>query len=129
MRFDKLTIARAATILLAAGLLLVGPVALLFPGFAGDLFGVAAQRPETLAYLHATAARDVAFGCLLLALVALRSPRRTLAAALAVSAIIPTFDVLVVLSYPVSRGFPLFVHGSSAVALYALAAWLWVGKD
>ena len=121
-------IANTAVALIGIGLLAVGAFAIASPETAAVMFGVPTQATEALAYVMATATRDVAIGCWFLALLALRVSRQTLGASLIVVALIPIGDFVNVYSNAGQSTMALLLHGGSSVLFLTLGVWLWRTK-
>ena len=121
-------IANAAVALIGIGLLTIGALAIAAPETAALMFGVPTQTTEGRAYVWATATRDVAIGCCLLVLLALRVSRQALGASLIVMALIPIGDFVNVYSNASQSTMALLLHGGSSVVFLALGGWLWRTK-
>ncbi|MHB8901857.1 MAG: DUF4267 domain-containing protein [Thermoguttaceae bacterium] len=108
-------------VLVAIGMSAVVATDLLAAGF-----GIAVDSAASRAYVVATATRDIAMGCWLLALVRLDAGRRTLAASVLAIAIVAVGDAVNVLTHSGGR-VPLAIigHLGGLVVLVSLGAWLW----
>ena len=106
------------------GLIAIGALAIATPETAARMFGIPIHSIETRAYVWATATRDIAVGCWLLALVALRVPRVSLGASMLAVALIPIGDFINVYSNSNASPLSLFLHGVSALAFLAFGSWL-----
>jgi Domain of unknown function (DUF4267) len=92
------------------------------------MFGVPAQTTEARPYVRATATRDVAIGCWILVLLALRVSRQALGASLIVMALIPIGDFVNVYSNAGQSTMALLLHGGSSAVFLAFGVWLWRSK-
>lgn len=112
---------------LAVIFVLLGLLFVLAPDAGAALFGLSAQISETLYYVVALGIRDIVLGGLIGAMAF--QGRRPLAVLLAVSAIIPLFDVLLVASV---EGFSsilnLLVHAFAGGVLATLSMMLFRAK-
>ena len=112
--------------LIGLALLAFGPTALLVPEVAAGGYGVPADTPEARAYLLATAARDVALGCWLLAMLGLGVSRRALAASVLAIALVAASDATILATYTGSLATPaLAIHVAGLIVLLAVGSWLW----
>jgi len=66
------------TVLVAIGLIALGTGAVVLPASAAGQFGIPTDDPDALAFVRAAGARDVALGCVLLALPGEQDRRRAL---------------------------------------------------
>jgi hypothetical protein len=113
-------------VLIGVALLSAGPLSLLMPEAAAAAFGIPADTPHAKAYLLATATRDVALGCWLLAFLGLRAGRRPLAASMLAIALVAAGDAANVVVHAGWNGTPaLVVHIGGLGGLLALAWRLW----
>ena len=114
-------VAVAIAILIALGIIFIGVREYFYPVLGASGFGVPLQDPRDGDLLAIKAGRDLASGILVLTIIALRE-WRFLAYTLAVLALIPIFDGLVVLQHARWSYTPfIFVHwGTAAVMLLAV---------
>ena len=108
----------------AIGLTLLGLLFVLAPRLGAAVFGIAAPDGPGAAYLVAIGLRDIAFG-LYIAALALLAERRAVGIVLAITVLIPTGDIAILLA---ERGLSapghLLLHALSG--LYMAGAALWV---
>jgi hypothetical protein len=117
---------KTIVVLIGLALMALGPTALLMPEVAAGGYGVPADTPEARAYLLATAARDLALGCWLLAMLGLGVSRRALAASVLAIALVALSDAMVLVTYTGSFATPaLAVHVAGLIVLLAVGSWLW----
>jgi Domain of unknown function (DUF4267) len=115
----------AVVVFIAISLCVVGGSALMVPETAARLYGVATSDPTARAYVWATGLRDIAIGCWLLGLVAVRVNPRVLGVLVAVLTLIPVGDAIIVWTNArTASPLALACHLSSAVAFITLAWWL-----
>ncbi len=116
----------AAVIVIGVSLLIVGGTALAVPGFAADMYGVAASDATARAYVWATGIRDIAIGFWLLVLVAIRAGARVLGISILVGSLIPIGDAINVWINAGTRSpLALALHISSVFLFIALGLWIW----
>lgn len=106
-------------------LLSAGPATLMLPDLAATAYGIPIGSDQALGYLRATAVRDVALGCWLLALLFLGSDRRTLAVSVFSIAIVALGDAINVFLHAGSKTAPILVHAGGLMVLVALGSLLW----
>jgi hypothetical protein len=117
------------TLLIALGIIFIGARFLFRPLVAAASFGVPARGTPTFAYLWAKGTRDIVSGLLLLAFLSARAGRRLVAVFLAVAALIPLGDFMnVALNMGTRSAGALVIHGSTFVAMVALAALLFATR-
>lgn len=124
MNKDSLSVGLAT--LIGISLIVVGGSAVVAPKFAATMYGVAMANGGARAFVWATATRDIAIGCWLLALVLMGVGRRVLAISVMMAALIPTGDAIIVLvSAPNPSAAALALHVSSVVVFLALGFWFY----
>jgi hypothetical protein len=108
----------------AIALVLLGILFIVAPRTGAAVFGIPAPEGSGLAYVAAIGVRDVAFGLFVLTL-ALLASRRAVGLVLAVTVLIPTGDILIVVN---ERGLSspghLLLHGASGAYMAAAALWV-----
>ncbi len=114
-------VAVALAVLIALGIIFIGVREYFYPALGARGFGVPLQDPRDGDLLAIKAGRDLASGILVLTIIALRE-WRFLAYTMAVLALIPIFDGLVVLQHAGWTFTPfIFVHwGTAAVMLLSV---------
>ena len=116
----------AAVIVIGVSLLIVGGTALAVPGFAADMYGIAASDATARAYVWATGIRDIAIGFWLLVLVAIRAGARVLGISMTVVSLIPIGDAINVWINAGTRSpLALALHISSVFLFVVLGLWIW----
>jgi Domain of unknown function (DUF4267) len=107
------------------GLLSAGPATMTVPELAANAYGIPLGSDEALGYLRATAIRDVALGCWLLAMLFLGSSFRILAFSVFSIAVVALGDAINVLLHAGSSTSSMLVHVGGLVVLVALGLALW----
>jgi len=114
--------------LVAAGIILIGIREIFQPAVAAEQFGVRLNHPGDAHFLAIKAARDIASGVVVLALLAL-GDRTSLACAIAALTLIPIFDGLIVLRHAAWSFVPqVLVHWGTAVFMLVIVALLASGR-
>jgi hypothetical protein len=117
---------RLVLLIIAGALLAFGPLALFATDTAASAFGIPADSAASRAYVLATATRDVALGCWLLALLGLRAGRRVLAASVLAIALVAAGDAANVAAHAGWQGASaLVIHIGGLVALIVVGVWVW----
>ena len=112
----------------AVALVLLGLVLIVTPTVGAAIFGLPLPPGSAAGYVPAIGVRDVAFGLYILAL-AWFSSRRAVGIVLALTALIPMGDILVLVSHTgLSSPWHLALHGVSGLYMAAAAAWV-LGTD
>jgi hypothetical protein len=109
----------SVAVVLGVAIIIVGVRFVLEPGAAATNFGVPA-RPDDPAFLAAKGLRDIVTGLAGLTLIAL-GYRRAAGWLLAVIALIPIGDAVIVAQFGGSMAYALVVHGATAAVLLAVA--------
>ncbi len=106
---------RTLTALGAVAVLGIGAAALRWPRQSTRTYGIARDEPDTLAYVRATAARDLAMGAFVL-WAACAGDRQAMKAGLAACTIAPAADFIIVRS---ARGEvpQLLIHASGVIGI------------
>jgi hypothetical protein len=112
-------LANGLAILLALAIIGIGLGYLIAPHSLAPGFGLPAW-PEDTGFLAVKGIRDIMSGLVVLALLA-AGQRRALAIALAVVAIVPAGDMVIVLSHSGSPGAAFGIHGATAAVVLATA--------
>jgi hypothetical protein len=121
----KPSLSIAAVIVIGISLIIVGGTSLGVPGFAADMYGVSASDATVRAYVWATGIRDVAIGCWLLVLVAIRAGARVLGISITVISLIPIGDAINVwINTRTRSSLALVLHISSVFVFVALGLWI-----
>lgn len=108
----------------AVALMVLGVVFIVSPRLGGTIFGIPAPEGPAAAWLAVVGLRDLAFGGYVLAL-ALVSTWRAVGVVLAVTALIPLGDVLVLLgARGLSSPVHVLLHLASAGVMAAAAGWM-----
>jgi len=117
---------RLLTVLGALSVLGIGGVALVWPRQATRTYGIPKDGPNALAYVRATAARDLVMGAFVL-WAALADDRRAVEAGLTVCALAPLADFLIVAER--KGAVPqLAIHASGVAGILATLAIVRAGK-
>ena len=112
----------------AVALVLLGLVLIVTPTVGAAIFGLPLPPGSAAGYVPAIGVRDIAFGLYILAL-AWFSSRRAGGIVLALTALIPMGDILVLVSHTgLSSPWHLALHGVSGLYMAAAAAWV-LGTD
>jgi Domain of unknown function (DUF4267) len=111
------------TLLLAAGLAMVGAAFLIVPRYAARYFGVPPGGEASLAFASAAGARDIFTGLILLPFL-VSGQRRAVAWIVLFAALIPICDGTIVLKFSGVKPLFLAMHWGSALFLILLAALL-----
>ena len=112
----------------AVALVLLGLVLIVTPTVGAAIFGLPLPPGSAAGYVPAIGVRDIAFGLYILAL-AWFSSRRAVGIVLALTALIPMGDILVLVSHTgLSSPWHLALHGVSGLYMAAAAAWV-LGTD
>lgn len=112
------------TLLLAAGIIFIGVRELIYPAVGAQGFGVPLIDPRDGDLLAVKAARDIASGVLVLALLGL-GDRRSLAYAIGALSLIPIMDGLIVLRHAGWEFKPVIaIHWGTAVFMLVIIALL-----
>ncbi len=110
-------------LLLAAGLMALGALFIVAPGVGAEIFGLPRPEGEAAAWLAVVGTRDLVFGGYVLALAAFGSGR-AVGIVLAVTALIPVGDMLILLAVRgAGASLHLLPHLLSAAVVAAVAAW------
>ncbi|SDJ15155.1 protein of unknown function [Actinokineospora alba] len=112
-------LANGLAILLALAIIGIGLGYLIAPHSLASGFGLPAW-PQDTGFLAVKGIRDIMSGLVVLALLA-AGQRRALAIALAVVAVVPAGDMVIVLSHSGSPGTAFGVHGATAALVLATA--------
>ena len=108
----------------ALGLVALGAVFVAAPGLGAAIFGLPAPEGDGAAWVAVVGLRDLAFGGYVFALAAV-STRRAVGVVLAVTALIPAGDVLLLLAVRGSAAaWHLLPHLASGGVMAAAAAWM-----
>ena len=112
----------------AVALILLGLVLIFAPRLGAAIFGLPEPEGAGIGYVPAIGIRDIAFGLYILAL-AWFSSRRAVGIVLALTALIPVGDILVLVGHTgLSSPWHLALHGVSGLYMAAAAAWV-LGTD
>jgi hypothetical protein len=112
----------------AVALVLLGLVLIVAPRLGAAIFGLPAREGAGIGYVIAIGIRDIAFGLYILAL-AWFSSRRAVGIVLALTALIPVGDILVLVVHTgLSSPWHLALHSVSGLYMAAAAAWV-LGTD
>ena len=112
----------------AVALVLLGLVLIVAPTVGATIFGLPLPPGSAAGYVPAIGVRDIAFGLYILAL-AWFSSRRAVGIVLALTALIPVGDILVLVVHTgLSSPWHLGLHGVSGLYMAAAAAWV-LGTD
>ena len=112
----------------AVALVLLGLVLIVTPTVGAGIFGLPLPPGSAAGYVPAIGVRDIAFGLYILAL-AWFSSRRAVGIVLALTALIPVGDILVLVVHTgLSSPWHLALHGVSGLYMAAAAAWV-LGTD
>lgn len=108
----------------AIGLVLLGIVFIVSPPVGAAIFGLPPPQAAAAGYLPAIGVRDLAFGLYVLALAVFAGPR-PVGIVLAVTALIPLGDILVlVAALGLSSPAHLLVHAASGIYMAGAAAFV-----
>ena len=112
----------------AVALVLLGLVLIVTPTVGAAIFGLPLPPGSAAGYVPAIGVRDIAFGLYILAL-AWFSSRRAVGIVLALTALIPVGDILVLVVHTgLSSPWHLALHAVSGLYMAAAAAWV-LGTD
>src|SRR6185503_6024865 len=126
----KDSVSFAIAIIIGIALAVTGVTAIIAPGFASAIFGVAAAEHSARVYFFATGLRDIAIGCWLIVLAVMGAGSRILGASLIVLALIPVGDALIVgMNAAELSAIALTLHILSAIVFLALGFWLRAGLN
>jgi hypothetical protein len=110
-------------LLLAAGLMALGAVFIIWPRLGAAIFGLPAPDGPAVAWLAVVGVRDLVFGSYVIGL-ALLASRHALGLVLALTALIPVSDIFILLAVTgLASPMQLLLHLASAAAVAATATW------